>query len=225
MRKLCIAVVAVAAATLWAMPIARAQDIIGLSLRATDALPGETGRGAVDIVKSQGEGNYRVKVDLSGASEGLDLAKFEGATAWVVWAVDMEGVRHNVGALNDQLLLEDAAIDYLVARVYVTAEKDANAKTPEGQPLFSVTLRNVEEVDTLPEAPAAVASSTTGAPAGAPAASTGAAAPKPGDTVAKETQKPADLPKTGSWVQDVLVVLLVGAALLVAGSRLRGMRL
>ena len=223
MRKLCIVVVALAAVTLWTMPIARAQDIIGLSLRATDAMPGETGRGAVDIVKSQGEGNYRVKVDLSGASEGLDFAKFEGATAWIVWAVDMDGVRHNIGTLSDQLLLENAAIDYLVARVYVTAEKDANAKTPAGQPLFSVTLRNVEEVDTVPDAPAGVASSTTGAAAAAPASSA-AAAPAAGGAK-KEAEKPADLPKTGSWVQDVLIVLLVGAGLLAAGLRMRGIRL
>lgn len=208
-----------------------AQDIVGLSMRATDAMPGG-GRGSVDIVKSQGASNYLVSVDLAAAAEGMDLTEFEGAKAWVAWAVDMDGIRHNLGALNADSAIKDVPVDYMVARVYVTAEPDAAAKAPTGDPLFSVTLRNVKEVDTLPadsQAAAAqpAASATTAAATGAGAAAAATSVPAaqaPSAAAAKDGAKPKELPTTGTWVQDVLAALLVATALLAGGWRLRSVR-
>lgn len=200
---------------------AHAQDIVGLSLRATGEMPSGTGRGTLDIVKSNGASNYLIGVDFAGAAESLELNAFEGAEAWVVWAVDMDGVRHNLGVLNAESALKDVAVDYVVARVYLTAEPDAAAKAPTGAPLFSVTLRNVTEVDTLPaEAPAAAA---TAAPTSAPA---GGAAAGAAPTVAatKDASKPNALPTTGTWVQDVLAALAVATVLILGGWRLRIVR-
>ena len=232
MRKTLMLVVAALGLVIGGGATAYAQDIVGLSLRATDAMPGVASRGLVDIVKSTGEGNYVVKVDLLAAAEALDLTKFEGANAWVVWAVDMDGVRHNLGTLNEEFKLPEAAVDYLVARVYVTAEGDAKATAPGGEPLFSVTLRNVDEVDSPPAdaaksaaqaggtgttAPTAKAEATTAATIAAPAAASG--------DQSKDGAKPKNLPTTGDPVQDVLMVLVVAAVLLFGGWRLRSVRL
>ncbi len=204
-----------------------AQDIVGLSLRATGAMPSGTGRGTLDIVKSNGASNYLISVDFAGAAESLELNAFEGAEAWVVWAVDMDGIRHNLGTLNAESALKDIPVDYMVARVYLTAEPDAATKAPTGEPLFSVTLRNVTEVDTLPaDAPAAAAATapagtTAGAAAGAATAPPTAAAPA---GTAKDSAKPKELPTTGTWVQDVLAALAVATALIIGGWRLRMVR-
>jgi hypothetical protein len=223
----------------WGTTVARAEDIVGLSLRPTDAMPGEKARGSVDIVRSPGGDDYVIKVDLSPAAESMDLAKFDDATVWVVWAVDMEGVRHNLGTLDDNLMLEDAAADFMVAKLYVTAEKEPDGSKPEGEPLFSVALRSVEEVD-APAQPGSksAAADATGSPAatampgtamattaaGTPAATTAAIV----DTAAagaKAGDKPDKLPTTGDPVQDVLMLVLVAAALLFGGWRLRAVRL
>ncbi len=222
-----------------AATVAHAQDIIGLSLRPTEAMPGEKARGTVDIVRSQGEGNYMITVDLSPAAEAMDLSKFPNATAWVTWAVDMDGVRHNIGALNSDLKLPGAAVDYLVAKLYITAEQDPAVDNPTGEPLFNVALRSVEEVAapagsgaTAKQAAQASPDATkaTGAATAAPGASampTGTAAsgaPAGTKPDAKAGEKPDKLPTTGDPVQDVLAVILVAAALLLGGWRLRTVR-
>ena len=113
-----------------AVATAHAQNVQGLSLRAGAALKGSP-NGTVDIV---GDGTTAtVKVDLSGAAETMKVADFKDAKAFVVWAVDMDGYRHNVGTLSDELKLEDVKVDYRVARVYVTAEADAKATAPTGE--------------------------------------------------------------------------------------------
>lgn len=229
----------------WGTTAAHAEDIVGLSLRPTDAMPGEKARGSVDIVRSPGGGDYVIKVDLSPAAESMDLAKFDDASAWVVWAVDMDGVRHNLGTLDTKLMLQDAAVDYLVAKLYVTAEKDTESAKPAGEPLFSVALRSVEEVDapaqsgsksvaadatgtTAPTTMSGTAKATTasGTPAaGATAAATAVATTDSAAAGAKPGEKPKELPTTGDPVQDVLMVVLVAAALLFGGWRLRAVRL
>jgi hypothetical protein len=194
---------------------AHAQDILGLSLRPTDAMPGSPGRGSVDITRSNGEGNYTIKVDMSGSADGMDLAEFEGATDWVVWAVDMDGVRHNIGTLDGDLMLESAAVSYMVARVYVTAESDASVKQPS-EPLFSVTLRQVEEVDTVP----ADEEEASDEMADDEAADEDAA-----DAASDEEETPAELPTTGGPLSDMLLLLAVAATLLFGGLRLRAVRI
>jgi len=230
--KLLFVVAALGLAAGWGARVARAEDIVGLSLRPTEAMPGEKARGSVDIMKAEGEGNYTVKVDLSAAAEGMDLAKFDDAAAWVVWAVDMDGMRHNLGALDDELMLKDAAVDFLVAKLYVTAEKDADAANPAGEPLFSVALRSVEEVDApagaeskpVAQAGGAVTAAATEKATAAATASPEATSAAPA-TADKAGAKPDKLPTTGNPVQDVMVLLLVAAALLFGGWRLRAVRL
>lgn len=229
----------------WGSTVARAEDIVGLSLRPTDAMPGEKARGSVDIVRSPGGDDYTIKVDLSPAAESMDLAKFGTAAAWVVWAVDMEGVRHNLGTLDDELMLPATPVDFMVAKLYVTAEQDAEATKPEGEPLFSVALRSVEEVDAPAQSGSksaaadatgttsatampgtAMATTAAGTPAaGATAAATAAATAESAAAGAKADEKPKQLPTTGDPVQDVLMLILVAAALLAGGWRLRAVRI
>lgn len=199
---------------------AQAQDILGLSLRPTDAMTGSPGRGAVDITRSNGEGNYSIKVDMSGTADSMDLASFDGATSWVVWAVDMDGIRHNVGTLDADLMLESASVDYMIARVYITAEADAKAKQPS-DPLFSVTLRQVEEVDTVAEDDTAGDEAATDE-----AAASDASADASGtDTSASaESSTPAELPTTGGPVSDMLMLLAIAGMLVFGGLRLRAVR-
>jgi hypothetical protein len=199
---------------------ALAQDIMGLSLRPTDAMTGAPGRGTVDIVRSNGAGNYSVNINMSGSADAMDLSEFEGAKAWVVWAVDMDGVRHNLGALDGELMLKDASADYMIARVYVTAEKDADAKQPS-EPLFLVTLRQVQEVDTV-----ASDEDATDDAAADEAASDEAADEDATDKAATtESAQPKELPTTGGPFSDLMVLLAVAAALLAGGLRLRTVRL
>lgn len=196
-----------------------AQDIMGLSLRPTDAMTGAPGRGTVDIVRSNGAGNYSVNVNMSGSADAMDLSTFDGATAWVVWAVDMDGVRHNLGALDAELMLKDASADYMVARVYVTAEKDANAKQP-GEPLFIVTLRQVQEVDTVASDEDASADEAADEDA-----DEAADEDKADESASADASQPKVLPTTGGPFSDLLVLLVVAAALLAGGLRLRTVRL
>lgn len=145
MRRLSILVLAAMVITLLFGPTpARAQDILGLSVRPTDLLPAGTARGSADILRSDA-GGYLVSVDLSSAAEALVFDDYAGASAWVVWVVDMDGVRHNLGALDENLVLEDARTDGLVARVFVTAESAADVTTPSENRIFEATLRAVTE--------------------------------------------------------------------------------
>ncbi len=214
---------------------AHAQDIMGLSLRPTDAVPGSPGRGTVDITSSNGEGNYQIRVDMSGAADSLNLDDHDGATAWVVWAIDMDGVRHNIGSLDEDLLLEDAAVSYMVARVYVTAEEDPRAVQPS-EPLFSVTLRQVQEVDTIPaDEPADDGSGDEAADEGedmadesteGDQAEEGETSDEEGDSAmaSDEEETPAELPTTGGPISDMLMLVAIAAALLFGGMRLRAFR-
>ena len=183
---------------------AHAQDILGLSLRPTDAMDGSPGNGTLDITTTNGAGKYTIKVDMSAAGEGLDLSAHEGATQWVAWAVDMDGMRHNLGALDGELMLESVPVDYMVARVYVTAEASAEVKSPSA-PLFVVTLRQVEEVETATDSAAD---------------DDGAADDESAEKETKEEQ-PKELPTTGGPLQDMMLLLLVAAALVFGGMRLR----
>jgi hypothetical protein len=183
---------------------AAAQDILGLSLRPTDEMPAGTARGTVDLVSEAG-GQTNVHVDVSGAAESLKLEDHPGASAFVVWAVDNDGVRHNIGTLDEALVLADASVPFLVAKIYVTAEADAEAASPTGEQLFEATLRNVTEVEAPPAAAA------TGAPA--------AAAPAP--TEAPAAEKPKVLPTTGAALPDGWVLAALALGLLAFGAWLR----
>lgn len=219
-RSILVMVVGIAASLVGVRQVA-AQDIVGLSMRPTEANPGAEGNGSLDITRSSGEGNYEVAVDMSGVAEGMDLAQHEGATAWVVWAVDMDGVRHNLGTLDEEMMLT-APVDYVVAKVYVTAEADPATTQPTGEPLFISTLRNVDEVDTVP-APAAAAPAE-GTTAGSVQDTPKDAAPAAGEAAGAESAKPQALPTTGDPIQDTLLFLAVAAALLLLGWRLRSVR-
>jgi len=192
---------------------ALAQDILGLSMRATEAMPEGTSRGLADIV-DDGDG-YAVSLDLSSAADALNLDDFDGAEAFVLWAVDMDGVRHNIGVLGDDGTLEDASVDFLIARLYVTAESDSAANQPTGDPLFLVTLRSVEEVDTVAEEDAEDADE---------AASEAADDTDEGEAATDEA-KPAELPTTGQPMRDLLVLLAMAGALLAGGLKLRSSRI
>ena len=204
---------------------AHAQDILGLSLRPTDAMTGSPGRGSVDITRSNGEGNYAIKVDMSGTADSMDLTAFDGAKSWVVWAVDMDGVRHNVGSLDGDLMLVSAAVDYMIARVYITAEADAKAKQP-GDPLFSVTLRQVQEVDTVAEDDASSDEATTDEATADDAATDEAAADDASAdaSASAESSTPAELPTTGGPISDMLMLLAIAGLLVFGGLRLRAVR-
>lgn len=130
-------------ALVWSAMPALSQDIFGLSFRPTEDSD-LSARGSVDIVSS-GDG-YVVTVDLANASDELRLDDYEGATAFVVWVVDMDGNVINVGELDDDLTLDDAEVDGVVAKVFVTPEADAGS-APEGQRLYELTLRNVAELE------------------------------------------------------------------------------
>jgi len=203
-----LALVAFAAA---AAPVS-AQNIIGLSFRATDAAPEGAGNGLVDIV-AEGEG-YKVSVDLSGNAEAFG-EQAAGGEHLVVWGIDMDGKRHNLGTLDDSYTLAEAPADFMVAMVYVTAEDDAAAINPTTDPLFNLTLRRVTEVETTAEEAgmaadeSAAASDTAAASAPAPAA---------------EPAKPQELPTTGSLVRDLAVLLAVALAFMAGGLRLRAVR-
>jgi hypothetical protein len=194
------------------LPVA-AQSILGLSLRATDELPSGTARGTADIVADK-DGQYKVSVDLSAAADSLKLADYPGAKAFLVWAVDTNGVRHNLGTLDGSLTLKDVAAAYAAAKLYVTAEADSAAAAPAGKPLFAATLRNVTEVE------------ATATPAGAEAAKSGGAeSAAPQATAVKAAEaKPNRMPTTGNELPDVLVVVAVAIGLLVLGLRLRAVR-
>ncbi len=187
---------------------AHAQDILGLTLRPSDAMPDGSGTGLVDFVSS-GSGT-EVSVDLSGAAEGMSIEDFEGATDFIVWAVDMEGVRHNLGPLNADLVLEDAPADFLVARIFVTAEADAAATQPTGDRLYEVTLRGVDEVDTVPEQIDAADEPTEEEDA---------------EATEEEDAKPSELPTTGDPMRDLLVLVALSIALIGGGLRLRTVKL
>jgi hypothetical protein len=104
MRPILIAVALAFALTLSlslvAVP-AFAQSIYGLSFRTTDAAPEGAPRGSVDIVAD--DGSYLVTVDLTEALDVLFLDDFDGAEAFVVWAVGMDGVSENIGSLDEDL--------------------------------------------------------------------------------------------------------------------------
>lgn len=208
------------------VPTAHAQNVQGLSFRAGDALKGSP-NGTVDIVGDGATAN--VKVDLSGAAETMKIADFKDAKAFVVWAVDMDGYRHNVGVLTDELKLADVKVDYRVARLYVTAEADAKATAPTGDPLYAVTLRTVTEKDGAPAAEAktggaaaSTASTSSTAASSAPAAP--AASGSSAKTTAATSAKPANLPTTGGGVPDLLVLAAAAMALLAVGARLAASR-
>lgn len=216
-----------------AVPAAHAQNVQGLSLRAGAALKGSP-NGTVDIVGDGATAN--VKVDLSGAAETMKIADFKDAKAFVVWAVDMDGYRHNVGALTDELKLADVKVDYRVARLYVTAEADADASAPTGDPLYAVTLRTVTEKDGAPAGEAkagSAAASTSSSSASSSSSSSAAASSAPAASAASSTSaktttassaKPANLPTTGGGVPDLLVLAAATMALLAVGARLAATR-
>jgi hypothetical protein len=198
-----------------ALPVA-AQDILGLSLRPTDAMPAGTARGTVDIV-SDGTSNFKVTVDLSAAAETMKLEDFEGATGFTVWAVDMNGVRHNLGTLDEGLVLKEATAGFPIAMIQVTAEPDPAAAAPTGEVLFTATLRTVTVTDaTATPATAATAAGGAAGATAAPAATTAPAAAAPAA---------AKLPTTGAQLPDLAVWAAVAAALLLLGWRLRATRL
>lgn len=207
---------------------AHAQNVQGLSLRAGEALAGSPS-GTVDIV---GDGTAAtVQVNLSGSAETMKIADFKDAKAFVVWAVDMDGYRHNLGSLSDELKLSDVKVDYRVARVYVTAEADAKATAPTGDPLYAVTLRSVTEKDGAPagESKASSAASSSSASSSSSTASSSAASSSaPAAAAAKTTSstsaKPANLPTTGGGVPDLLVLAAATMALLAVGARLAAVR-
>lgn len=192
---------------------AGAQDIIGLTFRATDAAPEGVGNGKVDIL-SEGEG-YKVSIDLSANAEAFGEQAAAGDHL-VVWGIDMDGKRHNLGTLDESYTLTDAPADFMVAMVYVTAEDDAAAINPTSDPLFNLTLRKVTEVETTADEAASMASegAAESEGEGESAAATSAA-----------PAKPQELPTTGTLVRDLAVLLAVAAAFVAGGLRLRAVRL
>lgn len=223
MRRIAVVLAGVA---MWAVltgPAAHAQNVQGLSLRAGEAMKGSPS-GLVDIV---GNGDAAtVMLDLSGAAETMKLADFDGAKAFVVWAVDMDGYRHNLGALSDELKLADVEVDFRVARIYVTAEADAGAKAPTGDPLYAATLRNVTEKDGAPAgaAKASSASSSASSSTSSSAASTSASASTGAAKPAAAGAKPAELPTTGGGGGDLALLAVAAACLLFVGAKMAGVR-
>jgi|GEM_PF-3829189 len=220
MRRCAVTMVWIALLAVFTGTTAHAQNVQGISLRAGEAMKGSPS-GVVDIV---GNGtSAKVAVDLSGAAETMKLADFEDATAFVVWAVDMDGYRHNIGTLSDELKIADAAVEYRVARVYVTAEADENAAAPTGDPLYSVTLRNVTEKSGEPAgaSKASSASTTASTAASTTSGSTASNAAKP---AAAAGAKPANLPTTGGGMSDMMVLAAAALLLFGVGARLLGVR-
>lgn len=192
-------------------PVA-AQSITGISVRPAEAAPTGSVKGWADILEENG--SYKVSVDLSSNVERLRLSSFSNAEAFVVWAVDMEGMPHNIGVLDEDLKLESAKVDFVVARLIVTAEPEADAASMSGQPLFECILRQVELKVGAPIAPAAPASQQL-------ATKQPTAAAVPTATPTAEPTKPTELPTTGSVAQDLAVLAMLAAALLALGLRLR----
>ncbi len=224
LRRTLAALAALSLAAVLATPI-MAQDIMGMSLRPAPGSKDLAGTGTIDILRAEKAGSYTVNLDLSKAAESLDLSKFEGAKAFVVWAVDLDGMRHRLGRLDDKQALADVAVDYSVAKVYVTAEADAEAAAPS-DPLYVVTLRQVKEQESAPaaadsKAAASGATATTATQAAAPTAASSSAAPT---TEAKKDAKPSTLPTTGSARSDVLVMALLALLFIGLGLKLSGSR-
>lgn len=230
MRRTLAALAALGLAAALAAPTF-AQDIMGMSLRPAPGSKDLSGTGLIDILRGDKAGSFKVKVDMATAAESLDLSKFDGAKSFVVWAVDMDGMRHNLGALDAQQALAETSVDYTVAKVYVTAEADAKAASPS-DPLYVVTLRQVKEQEGAPaaadsKAAASGATATTASKAAAPTAMapTAAAAAAASPTAeAKKDSKPSTLPTTGTGATDLvlmamLAVLLIGAGLKLSASR------
>lgn len=217
MRPILIAVALAFALTLSlvAVPVF-AQSIYGLSFRTTDAAPEGAPRGSVDIVAD--DGSYLVTVDLTEAADVLFLDDFDGAEAFVVWAVDMDGVSENIGVLDEDLFLEDAQVDYLIARLYLTAEPSADAESAAGERLYQVTLRNVTEAEEAEVEAQAAAEETPEATAEPEATALPTAQ-------AEAEAKPTVLPTTGSGLGDLIVLAIVSFGLIGAGLRLRTVRL
>lgn len=230
LRRTLAALAALSLAAALATPI-QAQDIMGMSLRPAPGSKDLAGTGTVDILRAEKAGSYTVNLDLSKAAESLDLSKFEGAKAFVVWAVDLDGMRHRLGTLDDKQALADVAVDYSVAKVYVTAEADAEAAAPS-DPLFLVTLRQVKEQESAPaaadsKAAAAGATATSGSQAAAPTTASGSAATSSTaapTAEAKKDAKPSTLPTTGSARSDVLVMALLALLFIGLGLKLSGSR-
>jgi hypothetical protein len=181
---------------------AHAQDIRGVSFRPTDEMPPGTGSGSASITVND-DGTYAVSADLSGLTNELVLDDFDGAGAFVVWAVDMTAVEHPVGALNADLVLEPTNVDFLVAQ----PEASADSSSREGEVLFRAKIRE-------PDASAAAAATAT--PAAAPSPTAAAAA--------TDDDEPKELPKTGELVRDLLVLAAVGIFLIFGGIQLRRVR-
>ena len=216
MRRFAMAV-ALGALLLMGAQTAHAQDILGLSLRATSALPEGTPSGLADIESSGGA--YVVSVDLSDAVDGLSLEDFDGAEGFVLWAVDMDGNRSNLGTLDEGFMLEGADVDGRVARLYVTAESDTGMANPTGDRLFQVTLRSVEEQEAEESEDDAAEESE----AEDDDADEGEADAEE-DEEDKADAKPSELPTTGNLMRDLLVLLAVAGALILGGARLRQVR-
>lgn len=217
MRKCAVTMLWIALFAVFAGTTVHAQNVQGITLRAGETMKGSP-NGVVDIV---GNGTTAdVSIDLSGAAETMKLADFKDAKAFVVWAVDMDGYRHNIGTLSDELKLAEAAVDYRVARLYVTAEADAKATDPSGDPLYSVTLRNVTEKS---GAPSGAAKSSSAASPGASTSSTASttSAAKP---AAAAGTKPSELPTTGGGLSDMMVLAAAALLLVGVGARLVGVR-
>lgn len=185
---------------------ASAQDILGVSFRATEAMPAGTDRGTADIRAN--DGGYIVSADFSDVTDSLVLDDFEGATAWVVWAVDMNGQESNIGQLNSDLVLEDASVDFMPSGLTMTAEASADVTSPSSEALFRVVLRQVEQSS---EESAATAAAT--------------ATPKSETASGGSPEKPSELPTTGQLLRDLLVLAAVAVVLLVGGLQLRRVRL
>mgnify|MGYP000986728104 CR=1 FL=1 len=217
MRRTLAVLAAFSLAAVVAAPI-HAQDILGMSLRPAPGSTDLAGTGSIDILRGEKAGTYTVKVDLSKAAESLDLSKFEGAKAFVVWAVDLDGQRHRLGKLDDKQALGDTAVDYGVAKVYVTAEADAEASSPSA-PLYALTLRQVKEQESAPAAAdnkAAASAATSGS-----ASTTAGSSPT---VEAKKDAKPSTLPTTGSAKPDLLVMGLLALLFIGLGLKLSGGR-
>lgn len=227
MRTLAVLIAFLAAAVL--VTPAQAQDILGLTMRPSADVEG-CPNGTADIM-SEGDG-YVVSVDLSGAAECLSGSEFESAGNYVTWAVDMDGNRHNLGTLSDDLTLEGAAVDYVVAKVYVTAEESADAVNPSADPIFSVTLRNVTEVEAQEDdmdAQDEASEDEEGADEAGDEEDEAASdeAEEEGDMADEDDadSTPEELPTTGSLLRDLLVLAALATVLVLGGLRLRAVRL
>jgi len=210
------ALVAVLAVLAFGATTAHATDIYGLSFRPTETL-GDAPRGTVDIV-ADGDG-YLVSVDLSEARDALMLDDYD-AEAFVVWYVDMIGKSHRVGTLDDSLSIADGAVDHIVAKVYLTAEADADVDAPTGDRLYELTLRNILEEGEERVVEEEAADTDEGS-----ATDEDATTDEESDEDADDNGgKPSELPPTGGQVRDLLMLVLVSATLLVGALRLRGVR-